>query len=236
MKKIHSKLFLFVFLILSFWSCQEEEPEETPRIHLTPTSITFEDIDAEIAYVYTIPKGSANWVVGVIPEWLSAEPMSGNVGANEFIPLKLRTNPDVLEDMEPGRYSERVILFSGNSEFGNASTNVVLELSSFDGPSINVDNLYFFPEQTNKSFSIVNSGNDTLDLNWSLANYPEWISFEPSSGIIAGTENQGIVVTVNRNGLEPGQYEGQVEIVSGYEEPFEITNEHIVLDLRLDVP
>jgi hypothetical protein len=80
--------------------------------------------------------------------------------------------------------------------------------SSSPTPSVSPTSLDFGTSDTQKSFSITNTGGGTL--TWSLSSSQSWLSVTPSSG----SGNAGITVNVNRSGLSSGSYNGVITVNS----------------------
>ena len=75
--------------------------------------------------------------------------------------------------------------------------------------SLSGTSLDFGSEDTEKTFSITNSGDGTLE--WSITDDQDWLSVSPSSGSTT-TESETITVTVDRSGLSDGSYSGTITI------------------------
>ncbi len=71
--------------------------------------------------------------------------------------------------------------------------------------------LYFGATETQKIFDITNSGNGTLI--WSIYESIDWLILDVTSGITE-TETDQITVTIDRNGLDPGSYDGTITVTS----------------------
>jgi len=87
-------------------------------------------------------------------------------------------------------------------DLGTTSSGPTSELS------LSSASLDFGENATNKTFSISNSGTGTL--TWSASASKSWISLSPTSG----SGNATITVTVDRSGLSPGDYQGEISVTS----------------------
>lgn len=72
--------------------------------------------------------------------------------------------------------------------------------------------LDFGNEDKTLSFDISNNGYATL--NWTVSENVEWLSCNPTSGIIPVGQKTSVVVTVNRSGLNRGSYSQTIAIAS----------------------
>jgi subtilisin family serine protease len=77
-------------------------------------------------------------------------------------------------------------------------------------------------EEISAQFFVHNTGGDTLNFVLSIANQPEWISFEADSGRVGGGDSLAVTLYFNSYGLDPDEYstimlvqadEGQQEAV-----------------------
>src|SRR5262249_48091014 len=57
-----------------------------------------------------------------------------------------------------------------------------------------------------------NSGNGALE--WSISSNQHWLEFQPSSGIIAPNADAAIALTANLEGLSPGIYEAEAQVMN----------------------
>jgi len=102
-----------------------------------------------------------------------------------------------------------------------ANTNVCLKAftSSESSPpttpilSVSPDSLDFGTELTQRSFTVRNDGGGTLE--WSASKNVAWVtSLNPSSGSLGAGESTRVTVTVERQGLSPGNYMGSISLSS----------------------
>ncbi len=88
---------------------------------------------------------------------------------------------------------------------GSKSSPAKLEISQAQ--------LDFGDNSNSKSLQITNSGEEILD--WSTSTSNSWISISPSDGKLnSSNSTNNISVTVDRNGLSPNSYNGNLEISS----------------------
>ena len=75
--------------------------------------------------------------------------------------------------------------------------------------SLSMTTLDFGSGDTEKTFSITNSGGGTLE--WSITDDQDWLSVSPTSGSTT-TESETVTVTVNRSGQSDGSYSGTITV------------------------
>lgn len=92
-------------------------------------------------------------------------------------------------------------------------TNIDFQLTPNTGIlSVSQNSLDFGNETTTLTFDIQNTG--SAPLKWQIAEDVSWISCNPTSGTTQEGEKSSVVVTVNRNGLERGNYVQTIAISS----------------------
>jgi len=102
-----------------------------------------------------------------------------------------------------------------------ANTNVCLKaFTSSESFPPTTPLLFFSPESldfgtdlTQLSFTVRNDGGGTLE--WSASKNVAWVtSLNPSSGSLGAGESQSVTVSVERQGLSPGNYTGSISLSS----------------------
>jgi len=61
-------------------------------------------------------------------------------------------------------------------------------------------------------FTVSNVGDEELD--WQASENETWMNLSPTSGNLSGGSSRQVTVTINRTGLEPGNYSGVVSVTS----------------------
>lgn len=72
--------------------------------------------------------------------------------------------------------------------------------------------LDFDTDKTNLPFEISNVG--VAELKWQLTENASWLSCNPTSGVTNANEKSSVVVTVDRTGLEAGEYTQSITVTS----------------------
>lgn len=92
-------------------------------------------------------------------------------------------------------------------------TNLDFQLTPNIGTlTVSQNSLDFGNETTTLTFDVINNGN--APLKWQIAEDVAWLSCNPTSGTIQEGEKSSVVVTVNRNGLERGNYAQSIAVSS----------------------
>lgn len=78
--------------------------------------------------------------------------------------------------------------------------------------TVNQTSLDFGNETTTQTFNIKNTGN--APLTWSVSEDASWLSCSPVSGTTQEGETSAVVVNVNREGLERGNYSQTIAVAS----------------------
>lgn len=92
-------------------------------------------------------------------------------------------------------------------------TNLDFQLTPNTGTlSLSQNSLDFGNDATTLTFDVVNKGN--APLKWQIAEDAAWLTCNPTSGTTQEGEKSSVVVTVNRNGLERGNYAQTIAVSS----------------------
>ncbi len=150
--------------------------------------------------------GVLEWEAATDVDWLSVNPQAGTAGASG---LRITVRGD-RDGLDAGSH-EGVVTVSSNG--GSATIPVSMEVEE---PSleVNPEEARFGPHATRKLITVANPGAGSV--NWSIPTgaFPDWLSAEPTSGSV-GTEQDGVLLTVDRGDLEPGEYTHDLTVESG---------------------
>ncbi len=117
---------------------------------------------------------------------------------------------------------------AGNSSgYSNTAEALTHSTPAKPMPAVSPDSLSFSPDLSERSFVITNGGDGTLD--WSILNDQDWISLAPTSGSTT-TEDDTITVTINRSGLDAGDYSGVVTVIPAEGDAAEISIQMTVVE------
>ncbi|MBD3336844.1 MAG: hypothetical protein GF355_15130 [Candidatus Eisenbacteria bacterium] len=122
--------------------------------------------------------------------------------------------------LEPGDYSGQVTVTSAGADPGA----VTVLMTVLEGPvlSLNTDLIQFGCDTNERTFTISNGGSGTL--RWTVAGDQPWITADPDTGSTA-EETDEITVTVDRTGMDPGDYSGVITVSPDVGEPQEVAVE-----------
>ncbi len=114
--------------------------------------------------------------------------------------------------LSDGAYFWKVRARDSNGNWGSWSEDWYFVIQTED-PTLCVSptSLDFGSVETSKTFDITNCGTGTL--TWNITVDSNWISVSPTSGSTT-SETDVITVTLNRSGLNPGDYNGTVTVNS----------------------
>ncbi|MBC8551242.1 MAG: DNRLRE domain-containing protein [Candidatus Marinimicrobia bacterium] len=178
----------------------------SPILHITPNLLAFGDSTNSLTLsISNGGDGSLSWDLSDDKSWIALAPTSGTT-TTEIDQVNVTLNR---LELEPGDYSGLISITSnGGSESATVTmsipNNPVLSLSS-------VADLDFGNSQNEQSLSISNTGTGLLI--WNIIADQEWLEVSPINGETSADTDQ-ITISVDRSGLELGDYLGTIEITS----------------------
>ena len=181
------------------------EMAEEPVLSVTQNSLDFGTAETSLTFGITnTGTGTLNWDIEDDQDWITVNPDSGSTTTEtDIITVTVdRTG------LDPGSYSGNVYITSNG---GSATIGISMEISEEPVLSVTQNSLDFGTAETNLTFGINNTGTGTL--NWDIEDDQDWITVNPDSGSTT-TETDIITVTVDRTGLDPGSYSGNIYITS----------------------
>lgn len=180
---------------------------EPPVLNLSVQSVDFAMTDsARSLGVSNTGGGTLNWAVAADRPWLSVNPSGGATTAETNTVTVTVDRADLIS----GAYDGSLIFTAGRSTQIVTVTMQVPELP----PVLNVANslLDFGKADSVRSLSVRNTGGGTV--NWTVAADQAWLSVNPSNGSTT-TETDTVVVTIARDGLPSGNYDGSLTFSAG---------------------
>jgi hypothetical protein len=142
--------------------------------------------------------GTLSWTVSPSVPWISVSETSGMGLATITVTVDRGSLPT-------GSYSGTVEVSSnGGNETVTVTMGVVLEPNLEASPT----ELYFSSNTSTQIISILNSGGG--ELRWSISSDQPWMSTNPTSGV----QSRVVAVYVDRQGLTPGTYYGNLLVTS----------------------
>ena len=158
--------------------------------------------------------GALEWSIDPadVPEWLDVSPLSGELSDSlQTVSMELNA---VASTVPAGTYQERITIESSG---GNREVAVTLRITAAGDLIVEPAEINFGSSFDLASFTLRNGG--TQAINWeieSIAPEDGFLSVAPSSptaGTIT-TNIQAVELAVDRTGLDPGTYTGEVVVSS----------------------
>ncbi|MEJ2720017.1 MAG: BACON domain-containing carbohydrate-binding protein [bacterium] len=154
------------------------------------------DSNIGLLAIHNLGTGIMSWSVSSADPWMSLNPMSGE-GDDEVLVTVDRTG------LADGDYTGHILV---TSDGGSKTVPVMMSVGR--KLAVSPTHLEFGNTSTHMAFAIQNTGSG--DLVWDIEVDQPWISVMPASG----TNNATVDVTVTRDGLPNGHYEGLISITS----------------------
>jgi len=216
------------FLALIFMIGCNNKDNENPnpvtesQIIVSPELLTLNDTMTGTLSFSVQPPSEFVWSVSTKPDWVIINPNSGTL--NKQI-IQVQVIPTV-DGLYEGEHTGKIEIITNGA--GKAAATIQLYVNAHPVAKVQPDEITIESSETQKTFFISNTG--TGFLSWQLDSFPSWISFEPSSGMLAGGDNIEITATAIRNGLQIGTEYGQAILTSNSDEG------DVGIDLTLVVP
>jgi len=179
-----------------------------PELTLSAQTIDFGSNQTIFSLIITNGSGinSINWTAAKNVNWLSLSQTSGTVStASNTITFTVdRTN------LSYGNYFTIVTITSNG---GNKDISITMTVANPNAPQLTVNPIVLDlgSTLTQSTFTIRNSG--TGKLNWIASTTTGWIFLSPRSDSVM-IEIDEVKVTINRSELSPGNYNGDVLVLS----------------------
>lgn len=182
-------------------------PGPTPLLAVNPTSLDFETNTTQLQFtVRNSGTGTLTWDIDESIAWLTVDVTSGST-TNETETITATIDRTGLA---PNDYSG-IIAVTSNGGAANIAVDMTVAPSQL---VVVPTTLNFGKYATDKLLTISNGGTGTV--NWSIDNsgFPGWLILTPPlSGDVTG-ETDGVIVSVDRTGLSPGQYSHTFAVTS----------------------
>lgn len=193
-----------------------------PNLSVNISSLDFNENETNLTFsIQNIGKGTLIWEVKESIDWLTVNPSSGTT-LTETSPVSVKI---VRDNVEPGNY-ERTISVTSNGGNATITIRVVIKGPKLEVTPMNID----FGSDINvtkKTILIKNSGIGNLE--YSLSSDANWISsIIPSMGTLVTNETDAIEISINRSGLNYGNYSGKINVLT--------RAGNVAVDVKLTVP
>ena len=220
----------------------EALPPEEIVIACTPSSFNFDavegedDLESRTLEIWNSGIGTLNWSISDDADWLSVSPSSGSsAGERDEVSISIDISGLDVDD-----YDATISISAQGAENSPRHIEVNLQVEALsEEPVIDFDNSSF-------SFAVLAEGDVPLDqvlkiwnkgegtLEWSVSSNADWLTLKPKSGKSEG-EKDKVVVSVNPNGMETGDYDAEIVIKgdgSGNSPQRTIVRLHIAPELK----
>jgi len=148
--------------------------------------------------------GILDWTITEQLSWLIISPTSGTTEVEDDVISVLVDRTGVAA----GDYSGNITVASNG---GSANISVLMRVPVPPQLVVSPTSLDFGNSTTNMTINIINGGDE--ELSWQVASNKSWLTTFPSAGV-TNTETDEISVTINRSGLEVGNYSGNLAFTS----------------------
>jgi phage-related protein len=185
------------------WSFRTAGPP--PDLQATPSVLDFGTGESSL-FVTLRNNGSGDliWRAGANQPWLDLTPTSGVLGeADQTIEVSAdRTG------LPPGDYAGAVLVLTDTD---TVSVAVAMSIPTIPTLAITPTLLDFDSTKTQLSFELFNTG--TGSLTYGVQEDISWLTVSPDTGVVA-TDTADILVEIDRTGVAPGNYTGDIIVVS----------------------
>lgn len=151
--------------------------------------------------------GTVNWQLSYNQPWITISPASGSVTTNSTV-----INVSVKRDsLAYGNYSG---IINVSSDHGSKQINVIMVKQNPNAPQLTVKPTTLdFGDSTNTlPVTIENTGTGTL--HWNAGSNSSWLTVSLDSGTATSSSPAIINVSVNRSGLVPNTYQGDITVTT----------------------
>jgi hypothetical protein len=186
------------------------EEGQGPVLLVSPSSLSFDATEQNKSLqISNNGDGILEWAVSTQAPWLSVSPTGGNYGGLVNVGVD-RTG------LAEGTHTSSVVVASNG---GDRTVPVDVLVGTNPLPVVSPSSLIYTPDHTSDTFSITNTGTDTL--TWTLGADQPWIQIVPP---LSGTNDATVTVNVDPALVPPGPLHAGVILVStnGGDTPVEI--------------
>ena len=181
-----------------------------PDLNISPTELDFGETDQSSFFIIqNSGTGELTWELTKHAEWLHLSTVSGStIDESDRIDVTVDRTGLIGQ-----LYTDDIVIRSnGGQDTVHVQMQVVAPILAIDPPSLN-----FGDDTITLQLTVKNQGNGILQ--WTALKNRSWIQLEPVSGTVSD-DSVRIDVTVDRTGLEAGDYSGMIAFNSngGYEE------------------
>ncbi len=181
----------------------------SPELAVSAATLDFGSVQSNNTFTISNQTGigTVNWQLSYNQPWMTVSPTSGAVTTNSTV-INVAVKRDSLAY---GNYSGVITI---SSDHGSKQVNVIMVKQNPNAPQLTVKpNSLSFGDSTNTlPVTIENTGTGTL--HWTTGSNSSWLTASLDSGTATTTNPSIINVSVNRSGLAPNSYQGDVTVTT----------------------
>lgn len=178
--------------------------ELIPALAFAPTSLSFETVDSQKVFsISNNGNGKLNWSLATQSNWMFFSQTAGTLNPSSSINITVTINKAIIK---PGEWTDDISI---NSNGGNGVIKASLKVP---GLSYSPKSINFGVSMTKSIIEITNIGAGTL--NWQASKKQSWITINPSEGSLETGMLVGLIITISRDGLKPGDYSDTITITT----------------------
>ncbi|MBD3288532.1 DUF4038 domain-containing protein, partial [candidate division KSB1 bacterium] len=186
----------------------------TPELSVSENVLDFDTTYTEMSFmVENSGSGNLVWKADHVCSWIShISPDSGALRTGENMQVVVSVNRVGLTN---GSYEGNIVISSNGGLFQlPVIMKVVSEKPHYPGISIAPHFLDFGADSSHMNFIIKNISAEVIYWTIRGLEIPNWIEeIEPDSGTISIGDSQAVRVSVTRDGLTPGEYNGMIFVI-----------------------
>jgi hypothetical protein len=190
------------------------EVTEPPVIDLSTSLLEFATAESnspppQELTLANIGVGPLNWTASTDATWLTVEPVSGVLGAQESTVLTVTPST---ESLPLGDHSATITIQDPNAS--NSPQTVEVQIFVDEGPLIGLTptsvsfDAWLAENPPSRQVTVTNDGGSTL--NWRAFHTSPWLTVGPSSGSLTRGESSTLNLSASVAGLALGSYAGTV--------------------------
>lgn len=177
----------------------------SPELNVTPSILDFKTTDTNLIFYISNKSqiGTITWAITSSQSWISVSPKIGTT-TTETDPIQVIVDRGSLSY---GNYSGQITIAS---DAGDKTINVLMTKSNPSAPQLTISptTIDFNSVLTTSQVEIKNTGTGTL--NWTGTPNANWIMISPQNGTLNESSSIVLNISINKNGLTPGDYNGSV--------------------------
>lgn len=181
----------------------------SPELAVSSETLDFGSVQTNNTFTISNQSGigTVNWQLSYNQPWMTVSPTSGAVTTNSTV-INVAVKRDSLAF---GNYSGVITI---SSDHGSKQVNVIMVKQNPNAPQLTVKptSLSFGDSTNTLSVTIENTG--TGILTWNAGSNSSWLTVSTDSGTATNSNPSIINASVNRSGLSPNTYQGNIVVTT----------------------